>query len=70
MLVVPEADFRSLPLLPSEAHLASFKCSNRLVVVDTYANVRRIEALIRALDVGDRPYPLSGCEPARAPPAR
>jgi general secretion pathway protein D len=38
------------PLLPSYAHLAAAICSNSLIMVDTYANVRRIESLVKALD--------------------
>jgi type II secretory pathway component GspD/PulD (secretin) len=56
------------PLLPPYAHLAASMCSNSLLMVDTYANVRRIEALIKALDTGD-PYKPTSCEPPIAKPA-
>jgi general secretion pathway protein D len=56
------------PLLPPYAHLAASVCSNSLLMVDTYANVRRIEALIRTLDTGD-PYKPTNCEPPIAKPA-
>src|SRR6185437_10886608 len=49
------------PLLPQSAHLAALPCVNKLIMVDTFANVRRIEALIAAMDVGD-PYKPEKCE--------
>ncbi len=59
------------PLLPQWAHLAADICgSNSLVIVDTYANVKRIEALVQRLDVGE-PYRSRACEanpPREAPP--
>jgi general secretion pathway protein D len=57
------------PLLPSYAHLAAAICSNSLIMVDTYANVRRIESLVKALDTGD-PFIPAKCEaPKLATPA-
>jgi type II secretory pathway component GspD/PulD (secretin) len=53
------------PLLPPYAHLAAAICSNSLLLVDTYANVRRIESLIKSLDTGD-PYKPAKCEPPSA----
>ena len=50
------------PLLPPYAHLAAAICSNSLLMIDTYANVRRIESLIKSLDTGD-PYKPAKCEP-------
>src|SRR5262249_54778668 len=41
------------PLLPQQAHLAWDVCSNNLIIVDRFANYKRIEALIRTLDVGN-----------------
>ena len=35
------------------AHLAAAICSNSLVMVDTFANIRRIESLVAVLDTGD-----------------
>ena len=32
------------PLLPQQAHLAAVTCSNAILMVDTFANVRRIES--------------------------
>jgi general secretion pathway protein D len=43
------------PLLPQVAHLVAFPCTNSLLIVDTYANVKRIEQLARAFDTGE-PY--------------
>jgi general secretion pathway protein D len=50
------------PLLPQSAHLAALPCVNKLVMVDTFANVRRIESLIASLDVGE-PIKPGKCEP-------
>ena len=41
------------PLLPQQAHLAAATCSNALLMVDTFANIRRIESIVAALDTGD-----------------
>jgi general secretion pathway protein D len=38
------------PLLPQQAHLAAFPGSNQLLIVDRYANVKRITEIVRALD--------------------
>ena len=48
------------PLLPQWGHLASDACSNNLLIVDTAANVRRIAAIVQALDVGE-PYKPEHC---------
>jgi type II secretory pathway component GspD/PulD (secretin) len=62
-------------LLPQNAHLAAMACTNELIIVDTYANVRRLEGIIAAMDKGDT-LALPKCaipEPAppqpRSPPA-
>jgi type II secretory pathway component GspD/PulD (secretin) len=55
------------PLLPQQAHLAAAICSNALLMVDTFANIRRIESLIAALDTGD-PYKADRCENTLAHP--
>jgi general secretion pathway protein D len=55
------------PLLPQQAHLAAAICSNTLLIVDTFANIRRIEYLIAALDTGD-PYKAERCENTLAHP--
>jgi type II secretory pathway component GspD/PulD (secretin) len=49
------------PLLQQAAHLVAFPCKNTLLMVDTYANVKRIEQIVRALDVGE-PYTPPACE--------
>jgi type II secretory pathway component GspD/PulD (secretin) len=49
------------PMLPQYAHLAAAVCSNSLLMVDSYANVKRIETLVKALDVGT-PYKPEKCE--------
>lgn len=55
-------------LLPQNAHLAAVQCTNELLVVDTYANVRRIESIVASLDKGD-PLPLPKCTlPTPQPP--
>jgi general secretion pathway protein D len=55
------------PLLPQQGHLAAAVCGNSILLVDTYANVRRIDSLIKALDVGD-PYKPAKCEAQGAKP--
>jgi general secretion pathway protein D len=52
------------PLLPQYAHLAAVPCSNTLLMVDRYANVKRIEAIIKTLDIGT-PYEPENCEPSK-----
>jgi general secretion pathway protein D len=47
-------------LLPRNAHLAAFPCTNELLVVDSYANVRRIENIVATMDKGD-PLTLPKC---------
>ena len=56
------------PLLPTHAHLAAVPCGNSLVLVDNFANVKRFEKLLAALDLG-KPYVTPGCdaEGAHAP---
>jgi type II secretory pathway component GspD/PulD (secretin) len=39
------------PMLPQAAHLAASATSNRIVIMDRYANVQRITEVIRSLDV-------------------
>ncbi len=48
------------PLLPQVAHLVALPCKNTLLIVDTFANVKRIEQIARALDVGE-PYAAPSC---------
>jgi general secretion pathway protein D len=49
------------PLLSQAASLAAFPCNNRLIAVDIYANVRRVEALVESLDVGEPYKPPQNC---------
>jgi len=63
-------------LLPQSAHLAAYSCTNELLMVDTYANVRRIEGIVASMDKGE-PLTLPKCTamppvppvPAPPPPA-
>lgn len=55
------------PLLPQQAHLAAAICSNAILMVDTYANIKRIESIIAMLDTGD-PYKADRCDNAPAHP--
>jgi type II secretory pathway component GspD/PulD (secretin) len=49
------------PLMPTHAHLAAVPCGNSLILVDNFGNVKRLEKLVAALDVGN-PYTAPGCE--------
>jgi general secretion pathway protein D len=67
-------------LLPQSAHLAALQCTNELIIVDTFANVRRIENIVASMDKGSalelpkctirEPQPPGGSPPPPAPPAR
>ena len=48
------------PLVPQNGHLAAMPCSNDLVMVERFANVRRMESIIKAMDKG-APIKLPGC---------
>ena len=48
------------PMIPQMGHLAALPSANRLILVDTFANVQRLQRIIDELDVGE-PQP---------PPAR
>ena len=50
------------PMIPQFGHLAALPCVNKLILVDTFANVRRLESVIESLDVGE-PFKTGGCEP-------
>jgi general secretion pathway protein D len=52
------------PMLPQYAHLAALSPANTLIVVDRFANVRRIEALARSLDIPEN-KPAPAKEPER-----
>jgi general secretion pathway protein D len=57
------------PLLPQAAHLAAVACTNTLIMVDTYANIQRIEALVKELDTGE-PFKPSNCVAGADEPSR
>ena len=48
------------PLFPQAAHLAAFPCTNTLLMVDRYANVKRIEGIVDAMDKGE-PFKPRDC---------
>jgi len=54
------------PLLPTYAHLSAMPCTNQLVLVDNFANVKRLEKLIASLDVGP-PYVPRSCQGEGSP---
>jgi general secretion pathway protein D len=54
------------PLIPSNGHLSAVVCNNTLILIDTYANVRRLQELIKLIDVG-RTYTPARCDPAPSP---
>jgi general secretion pathway protein D len=48
------------PLVPRSGHLVAMVCDNSLVIVDRFANVRRLEGIVAALDTG-APIKLPRC---------
>jgi general secretion pathway protein D len=50
------------PLIPQYGHLAALPCANKLILVDTFGNVKRLKAVIESMDVGE-PYKPEKCEP-------
>jgi general secretion pathway protein D len=52
-------------MMPQWGHLAADQCSNEILMVDAYANVKRMESVIAALDKG-APLALEPCS-MRAP---
>lgn len=48
------------PIVPQYGHMVAYPCANLLMIVDTYANVRRIEGIVESMDVGP-PVVLEGC---------
>ena len=49
------------PMIPQMGHLAALPCVNKLIYVDTFANLQRLQAVIEALDVGE-PYKPAKCD--------
>ena len=54
------------PMIPQMGHLAALPCVNKLIYVDTFANLQRLQAVIEALDVGE-PYKPAKCDDGAAP---
>jgi general secretion pathway protein D len=59
------------PIVPQNGHLVAVPCTNVLMLVDTFANARRLEAVVQSLDTGGEPYRPEPCAAPRetAPPA-
>jgi general secretion pathway protein D len=55
------------PMVPQMGHLAALPCVNKLIYVDTFANLQRLQAIIEALDVGE-PYKPAKCDDGSGPP--
>jgi len=53
------------PLLPKQSHLVALPCTNTLMMIDTFGNVKRIEKLVATLDTGT-PYKPESCSPQLA----
>lgn len=56
------------PLLPQQAHMVALPCTNTLLLVDTFANVKRLEKIVSALDNGEafKPEKCSGPPQAKS----
>jgi hypothetical protein len=52
---ISDLDFRpaAMPQLERQASLAAMPCANDRIMVDRFANVRRIGSIIRATDTGE-----------------
>jgi type II secretory pathway component GspD/PulD (secretin) len=48
------------PLIPQYGHLAANVCTNDLILVDRFANAKRLEQIVQALDTG-QPYKPENC---------
>jgi general secretion pathway protein D len=48
------------PMIPQVGHFAALPCVNKLILVDTFGNVKRLSSLIETLDVGE-PYTPPKC---------
>lgn len=45
------------PLLPQQAHMVALPCTNALLLVDTFDNVKRLEGIVNSLDRGEPFHP-------------
>ena len=65
---VPAAELVPIlrPMIPQMGHLAALPGVNKLIYVDTFANLQRLQAVIEALDVGE-PYKPAKCDDGSAP---
>jgi general secretion pathway protein D len=54
------------PLVPQFGHLAAAICTNDLLLVDRFANTKRLEAVVQALDTGT-PFKPERCAEPSAP---
>jgi len=55
------------PLLPQQAHMVAMPCTNTLLLVDTFANVKRVEKIVSAMDTGEAFKPEKcGWSPAKS----
>lgn len=48
------------PLVPQNGHMVALPCTNKLILADSYANVKRLEKIVNALDTGE-PYTPEKC---------
>jgi general secretion pathway protein D len=55
------------PLIPQYGHLAANVCTNDLILVDRFANAKRIEQIVQTIDTGE-PYKPESC--AASAPAK
>jgi len=55
------------PLIPQFGHLAAARCTNDLILVDRFANVKRLESIIQTLDAGTAYKPERCTDPMAAP---
>ena len=50
------------PMLPQHAHMVALPCTNNLIMVDTFANIQRLEQVIKSMDRGEA-YVPEKCKP-------
>jgi general secretion pathway protein D len=54
------------PVVPQNGHLVASPCTNVLLIVDSYANVRRLETIVQAMDTGPAEYQPPSCAQGEA----